>query len=52
LPASGGFMGCDAILLDFSSRGYVASNQIVVIGFGACVVENVVRWFLDEVLDG
>jgi hypothetical protein len=35
-------MGCDAILLDVTSGGDVASNQIVGIGFGACVVEHVV----------
>lgn len=33
-------MGCDAILLDVPSWTYVPSNQIVVIGLCACVVEK------------
>jgi hypothetical protein len=35
-------MGCDAILLDIASGDCVASNRILVIGFGACVVESLV----------
>ena len=51
--ASDDFMGCDAILLDLTSRKYVASNQSGVIALCACVAEKMLfemKGFWEDVL--